>query len=119
MKHKKMLMKQLENSFCMPCSYLIGMVNILNSLFGTKVKSVTENVINADIPIHGLGWLTRYLAMIVGALMTILVQSPSVFTLTMTPLDGVCVFHFKTLCGLSDHLSEYYSNINRVKSNYW
>ena len=25
------------------------------------------------------------------------------------------VFHVKTLCGLSDHLSEYYSIINRVK----
>ena len=78
----------LAISLCMLCSCLIGMVNILNSLFGTKVKSVIENVINADIPIRGLGWLTRYLAMIVGALMTILVQSSSAFTSTMTPLAG-------------------------------
>jgi Na+/phosphate symporter len=41
------------------------------------VKSVIENVINADIPIRGLGWLTGYLAMLLGAIMTILVQSSS------------------------------------------
>jgi len=78
----------LAISLCMLCGCLIGMVKILNSLLGTKVKSVIENVINADIPIRGLGWLTGYLAMIVGAIMTILVQSSSVFTSTMTPLAG-------------------------------
>jgi len=78
----------LAISLCMLCGCLIGMVKILNSLLGTKVKSVIENVINSDIPIRGLGWLTGYLAMIVGAIMTILVQSSSVFTSTMTPLAG-------------------------------
>jgi len=75
-------------SLCMLCGCLIGLVKILNCLLGTKVKSVIENVINADIPIRGLGWLTGYLAMIVGAIMTILVQSSSVFTSTLTPLAG-------------------------------
>merc|ERR1719167_1556013 len=64
------------------------MVKILNSLLGEKVRGIIENVINADIPVRGLGWLTGYLAMMVGAVMTILVQSSSVFTSTLTPLAG-------------------------------
>merc|ERR1719481_2567733 len=64
------------------------MVKTLNSLLGEKVRGIIENVINADIPVRGLGWLTGYLAMMVGAVMTILVQSSSVFTSTLTPLAG-------------------------------
>jgi hypothetical protein len=47
------------------------------TVIALQVKSVIENVINADIPIRGLGWLTGYLAMLLGAIMTILVQSSS------------------------------------------
>ena len=75
-------------SLTMLCCCLIGMVKILNSLLGQRVRGVIENVINSDIPVHGLGWLTGYLAMLVGAVMTILVQSSSVFTSTLTPLAG-------------------------------
>jgi len=78
----------LAISLTMLCGCLIGMVKILNSLLGEKVRGIIENVINADIPIRGLGWLTGYLAMMVGAVMTILVQSSSVFTSTLTPLAG-------------------------------
>jgi len=78
----------LALSLVMLCGCLIGMVKILNSLLGAKVKNVIENVINADIPVRGLGWLTGYLAMILGAVLTILVQSSSVFTSTLTPLAG-------------------------------
>ena len=70
------------------CGCLIGMVKVLNSLLGSRVKTVIENVINADIPVRGLGWLTGYLAMLLGAVLTILVQSSSVFTSTLTPLAG-------------------------------
>merc|ERR1711970_1704642 len=78
----------LATSLFMLCGCLIGMVKVLNALLGSKVKGIIENVINADIPVRGLGWLTGYLAMLVGAVMTILVQSSSVFTSTMTPLAG-------------------------------
>merc|ERR1711963_1210325 len=78
----------LALSLVMLCGCLIGMVKILNSLLGAKVKNVIENIINADIPVRGLGWLTGYLAMILGAILTILVQSSSVFTSTLTPLAG-------------------------------
>lgn len=50
------------------------MVKILNALLGPKVREMIQNVINADIPVSGLGWLTGYLAMLLGALLTILVQ---------------------------------------------
>merc|ERR1712107_193798 len=75
-------------SLTMLCGCLIGMVKILNSLLGERVRGIIENVIKADIPVRGLGWLTGYLAMVVGAIMTILVQSSSVFTSTLTPLAG-------------------------------
>lgn len=78
----------LAISLTMLCGCLIGMVKILNSLLGQRVRGVIENVINSDIPIRGLGWMTGYLAMVVGAVMTILVQSSSVFTSTLTPLAG-------------------------------
>merc|ERR1719402_1864885 len=78
----------LAISLCMLCGCLIGMVKTLNSLLGARVRGIIENVINADIPVRGLGWLTGYLAMVVGAIMTILVQSSSVFTSTLTPLAG-------------------------------
>ena len=78
----------LAISLAMLCGCLIGMVKTLNSLLGAKVKSVIENIINADIPVRGLGWLTGYLAMVLGAVLTILVQSSSVFTSTLTPLAG-------------------------------
>lgn len=41
----------------------------------------------ADLP-HPLSWLTGYFAMVVGAGMTFVVQSSSVFTSAITPLIG-------------------------------
>merc|ERR1712032_243771 len=75
-------------SLFMLCGCLMGMVKLLNSLLGEKVKEAIKDGVNKDIPIKGLGWLTGYLAMVVGAIMTILVQSSSVFTSTLTPLAG-------------------------------
>ena len=66
----------------------MGMVKLLNSLLGEKVKKGIKDGVNKDIPIHGLGWLTGYLAMLVGAILTVFVQSSSVFTSTLTPLAG-------------------------------
>ena len=44
-------------------------------------------MVNANIPY--VPWLTGYLAMLFGAVMTFVVQSSSVFTSTLTPLVGV------------------------------
>merc|ERR1719330_186107 len=78
----------LALSLVMLCGCLIGMVKVLNSILGSKVKEAIKEGVNKDIPIYGLGWLTGYLAMLVGAILTVLVQSSSVFTSTLTPLAG-------------------------------
>ena len=73
----------------MLCGCLIGLVNLLNSILGDQVKEIISKYVNQDIPIPYLGWLTGYLAMAIGAGLTILVQSSSVFTSTLTPLVGM------------------------------
>ena len=45
-----------------------------------------QSIVNADLPY--VPWLTGYVAMLVGAVMTVLLQSSSVFTSTLTPLAG-------------------------------
>lgn len=52
-----------------------------------SLASLLKKFINADIPY--VPWLTGYIAIIIGAIMTFLVQSSSVFTSTLTPLVGV------------------------------
>jgi sodium-dependent phosphate cotransporter len=75
-------------SLALLCGCLIGLVKILNSMLGGKVTDIIKTVINSDIPNKYLAWTTGYIAMAVGAVMTILVQSSSVFTSTLTPLAG-------------------------------
>lgn len=75
-------------SICMLSGCLLGMVKCLNSILGAEVKNFIEKTINTDIPVRGLGWLTGYLFLLFGVVMTILVQSSSVFTSTLTPLAG-------------------------------
>ena len=75
-------------SLVMLCGCLLGLVRLLNSLLGEKVKAVISRYVNQDLPLPYLAWLTGYLAMLVGAVMTVLVQSSSVFTSTLTPLAG-------------------------------
>ena len=48
-----------------------------------------KTTLNANIPY--VPWLTGYIALVVGAVMTFLVQSSSVFTSALTPLVGVGV----------------------------
>ena len=66
--------------------YLI--VKILNSMLSGSVSKVIRRTINSDLP-DPFSFLTGYLAMLVGVGMTILVQSSSVFTSTLTPLVGL------------------------------
>ena len=44
-------------------------------------------MVSADFPFP-FGWVTGYIAMLVGAGMTFIVQSSSVFTSAITPLVG-------------------------------
>eukprot|EP00092_Neocalanus_flemingeri_P010856 GFUD01011690.1.p1 GENE.GFUD01011690.1~~GFUD01011690.1.p1 ORF type:complete len:564 (-),score=129.59 GFUD01011690.1:150-1841(-) len=73
-------------SLVLMCSCLFSIVKILNSLIGGKVMDIIKKVVNSDLPY--VPWLTGYVAMAVGAILTFLLQSSSVFTSTLTPLAG-------------------------------
>ncbi|CAG5120964.1 unnamed protein product [Candidula unifasciata] len=67
---------------------LYALVKLLHSLLGGHIAKAARKTINADFP-RPFHWLTGYAALVVGAGMTILVQSSSVFTSALTPLVGI------------------------------
>jgi sodium-dependent phosphate cotransporter len=66
---------------------LLVIVKVLRSVLEGSLATLLKKFINADIPY--VPWLTGYIAIVVGAVMTFVVQSSSVFTSTLTPLVGV------------------------------
>uniref|UniRef100_A0A8C5XYD1 Sodium-dependent phosphate transport protein 2B n=1 Tax=Microcebus murinus TaxID=30608 RepID=A0A8C5XYD1_MICMU len=72
------------------CSCLIVIVKLLVSVLKGQVASAIKKTLNTDFPFP-FAWVTGYLAIIVGAGMTFIVQSSSVFTSAMTPLIGIGV----------------------------
>ncbi|XP_054855987.1 sodium-dependent phosphate transport protein 2B isoform X2 [Eublepharis macularius] len=80
----------LALSLLVLCTCLILIVKLLNSVLKGQVASVIKKTLNTDFPFP-FSWLTGYLAMIVGAGMTFIVQSSSVFTSAITPLVGIGV----------------------------
>jgi len=69
---------------------LLTLVKILNSLLKGPMARIVRRVINADFP-GCLSVFTGYVAMLIGAGVTVLVQSSSVFTSALTPLVGIGV----------------------------
>ena len=63
------------------------LVKVLQDLFKGAAARAICKVINADFPKY-LGWLTGYVAMVIGIVFTVLIQSSSVFTSILTPLVG-------------------------------
>ncbi|XP_077333810.1 sodium-dependent phosphate transport protein 2B isoform X2 [Lithobates pipiens] len=80
----------LALSLLVLCTCLILIVKLLNSMLKGQVSVAIKKVINTDFPFP-FSWLTGYLAMLVGAGMTFIVQSSSVFTSAITPLIGIGV----------------------------
>ncbi|KAM9449704.1 solute carrier family 34 member 2a [Clarias gariepinus] len=78
----------LAGSLLVLCTCLILIVKLLNSMLRGQVASIIKKVINTDFPFP-FEWLTGYLAILVGAGMTFIVQSSSVFTSAITPLVGL------------------------------
>uniref|UniRef100_A0A667G4Z4 Sodium-dependent phosphate transport protein 2B n=1 Tax=Lynx canadensis TaxID=61383 RepID=A0A667G4Z4_LYNCA len=72
------------------CGCLIMIVKLLGSVLRGQVAVVIKKTLNTDFPFP-FAWLTGYLAILVGAGMTFIVQSSSVFTSAMTPLIGIGV----------------------------
>uniref|UniRef100_A0A8C5NAH9 Sodium-dependent phosphate transport protein 2B n=1 Tax=Gouania willdenowi TaxID=441366 RepID=A0A8C5NAH9_GOUWI len=75
--------------FCL-CTCLILIVKLLNSMLKGQVAVVIKKVLNTDFPFP-FGWVTGYIAILVGGGMTFIVQSSSVFTSAITPLVGIGV----------------------------
>ena len=67
---------------------LYSMVKVLHSLLGGQIAKAARKTINADFP-GPFRHLTGYVAIVLGAIMTVLVQSSSVFTSALTPLVGI------------------------------
>ncbi|XP_063287849.1 sodium-dependent phosphate transport protein 2C [Pelobates fuscus] len=76
------------------CTCLILIVKLLNSVLKGQIATVIKKIINADFPFP-FSWLSGYLAILVGAVMTFVVQSSSVFTAAIVPLMGVGVISMK------------------------
>ncbi|KAI8791253.1 sodium-dependent phosphate transport protein 2B [Biomphalaria glabrata] len=67
---------------------LFLIVKILNSMLSGSVIKVIKKTINADFP-GPFAYFTGYVALIVGCGMTMIIQSSSVFTSTLTPMVGL------------------------------
>ncbi|XP_055338863.1 sodium-dependent phosphate transport protein 2B-like [Paramacrobiotus metropolitanus] len=72
------------------CVSLIGIVKILNSVLRGTMAKALRKALNTDFP-GRLAFLTGYVAMLIGAGVTFLIQSSSVFTSALTPLVGLGV----------------------------
>lgn len=77
-------------SILLLCICLISIVKILHSMLRGQLAKIIKKTVNADFP-GPFKHLTGYLAILVGAGLTMLVQSSSIFTSALTPLIGVGV----------------------------
>ncbi|KAM5298584.1 sodium-dependent phosphate transport protein 2C [Ctenodactylus gundi] len=80
----------LAGSLAVLCACLFLVVKLLNSVLRGRIARAVKTVINADFPFP-FGWLSGCLAILVGAGLTFLLQSSSVFTAAIVPLMGVGV----------------------------
>jgi len=70
------------------CVCLFSIVKILHSLLRGQIAYAIRRTVNNDFP-KPFGFLTGYVAIIIGACLTMLVQSSSIFTSAITPLVGL------------------------------
>ncbi|GFR90289.1 sodium-dependent phosphate transport protein 2B [Elysia marginata] len=75
---------------------LLLIVKILCSLLRGAVAKAIQRVVNSDFP-GPWRHLTGYAAMIVGAALTVLIQSSSVLTSALTPLVGLGAVHLERM----------------------
>uniref|UniRef100_A0A914VW69 Sodium-dependent phosphate transport protein 2B n=1 Tax=Plectus sambesii TaxID=2011161 RepID=A0A914VW69_9BILA len=81
-------------------SCLIGIVKVLQSMLKGQVASIIRKTVDKDFP--GIfRHLTGYFVMLIGCVMTILVQSSSVFTSALTPLVGIGVLSIERMYPLT------------------
>lgn len=80
----------LAGSLIVLCTCLVLVVKVLNSVLKGKIAVLIRKIIDSDFP-YPFGWVNGYLAIIVGAVVTFIVQSSSVFTSAIVPLMGIGV----------------------------
>lgn len=78
----------LALAFLVIVTSLFAIVRTLHSLLHGHLAKILSTSINKDLPGRA-AFLTPYLALLVGCAMTLLIQSSSVFTSTLTPLVGM------------------------------
>uniref|UniRef100_H2ZBY2 Sodium-dependent phosphate transport protein 2B n=1 Tax=Ciona savignyi TaxID=51511 RepID=H2ZBY2_CIOSA len=81
-------------------SCLIIMVKVLSTLMHGPASRIIKKVINTKFR-RPFGWVTGYLSILVGAGLTFLVQSSSVFTSILTPLVGIGVISVERMYPLT------------------
>ena len=77
-------------SIILLCICLVSIVKILHSMLRGQMAKIIKKTVNADFP-GPFKYFTGYFAILVGAGLTMLVQSSSIFTSALTPLIGVGV----------------------------
>ena len=82
-----------------------NLIHMFGSFPIGQIVHVIRRVINANIPY--VPWITDYLALLIGAIMTFLMQSSSVFTSTLTPLVGVGKRYFDLYFIFHEHLLDF------------
>ncbi|XP_072319034.1 sodium-dependent phosphate transport protein 2B-like [Eucyclogobius newberryi] len=90
----------LALSLLVLCSCLVLIVKLLNSMLKGQVAGIIKKILNTDFPFP-FGWIVGYIAILVGAGMTFVVQSSSVFTSAITPLVGIGVISIERAYPLS------------------
>ncbi|KAK3752145.1 hypothetical protein QZH41_018504, partial [Actinostola sp. cb2023] len=80
----------LTVALAMLCTCLVCIVTLLHSMMTGQVATVIKHTVNFDFP-KPFHHFTGYVAMVIGAAMTVLMQSSSIFTSVLTPLTGLDV----------------------------
>ncbi|XP_072174297.1 sodium-dependent phosphate transport protein 2A-like [Diadema setosum] len=80
----------LVGSLFLLCVCLILIVKLLHNTLKGNIAIIIKKIISASFPGY-LKFLTGYFYIIIGALLTFLVQSSSIFTSALTPLVGIGV----------------------------
>lgn len=82
------------------CTCLVLIVKLLHSVLSGKIAKIIRRVVNANSD-GILGFLTGLLAILIGAGLTFLVQSSSIFTSACTPLVGLGIIHIDRMYPLT------------------
>ncbi|XP_069113975.1 sodium-dependent phosphate transport protein 2B-like [Argopecten irradians] len=90
----------LVASLIVLCICLVLIVKLLNSILKGKIARLARKLFNGKLD-GCVGFLSGLVAIVVGAGLTILVQSSSIFTSALTPLVGVGVIHIERMYPLT------------------